>query len=44
VRSFSLAKSIDIDRVKAEFNDGILKVELPKKEGETSKTKNVEIT
>jgi HSP20 family protein len=36
-RSFTLPKSVDIDRIKAEYKDGVLKVELPKREEENTK-------
>jgi len=31
-RSFTLPKSVDTDKIKAEYTDGILKVELPKRD------------
>lgn len=31
-RSFSLPKSIDLDKIKADYKDGILKIGLPKRE------------
>jgi len=31
-RSFTLPKSIDFDKIKADYKDGILKVSLPKRE------------
>jgi len=42
-RSFVLPKSIDADAIKADYKNGILKVELPKKEEEKTKVKR-EIT
>lgn len=31
-RSFTLPKSIDFDKIKADYNEGILKISLPKRE------------
>jgi len=31
-RSFTMPKTIDLDRIRAEYTDGILKIVLPKKE------------
>ncbi len=31
-RSFTLPKSIDFDKIKADYNEGILKINLPKRE------------
>ncbi len=36
-RSFTLPKTVDVDKIKAQYKDGILKVELPKKAEETTK-------
>jgi HSP20 family protein len=44
VRSFSLGKNVDSERVKANFKDGILTVELPKKEDERAKLKKIKIS
>ncbi len=38
-RSFTLPKSIDSDKIKAEYKNGILNIELPKKEEEQAKVK-----
>ena len=38
-RSFTLPKSIDSDKIKAEYKNGILNIELPKKEEEQAKAK-----
>lgn len=44
-RSFNLPKTVDLDKIKAEYKDGILKVELPKKEEENTKiTKQISIS
>ena len=32
VRSFSLPNNVDRDRIKADFSDGLLRIELPKRE------------
>ncbi|MGD9581602.1 MAG: Hsp20/alpha crystallin family protein [Vampirovibrionia bacterium] len=42
-RSFSLAEEINIEEVKAEFNNGLLKIELPKKEEVKAKTKTLKL-
>jgi len=31
-RSFTLPKTIDVDKIKADYDDGILKISLPKKD------------
>lgn len=38
-RSFMLPKSVDTEKIKAEYTDGILKVSLPKREEEKTKVK-----
>lgn len=42
-RSFGLAKGVDPEKAKAEFKNGILKLDLPKKEEEKAKVKKVKI-
>ncbi len=42
-RSFALPKNVNIDAISAEYTNGELKVSLPKKEVETSNTKEVPI-
>jgi HSP20 family protein len=42
-RSFSLTKTIDSSRIKAVFKDGILRIELPKKEEVKPKQITIEI-
>lgn len=41
VRSFSVPQSIDVEKVKAELKDGVLKLHLPK--SEAAKPKMIEI-
>ena len=36
-RSFSLPAQVDLDKVKADYKDGILKIEIPKPEGQKPK-------
>ena len=36
-RAFTLPKSVDVEKIKAEYKDGILKVDIPKKEVETTR-------
>jgi len=36
-RSFTLPESVDRDKIKADYNDGILRLQLPKTEKETLK-------
>jgi HSP20 family protein len=38
-RSFTLPKSVDSDKIKAEYNQGILKVDLPKRDEATLENK-----
>lgn len=40
-RSFSLAEEINVDAVKADFTNGLLKLELPKKEEKKSKSRKL---
>jgi HSP20 family protein len=42
-RSFNLADTVDVQKINASYNDGILNVTLPKKEGAQRVTKNIEI-
>lgn len=44
LRSFSLPVSVDQDKVKAAFRDGVLEVELPKKEQAKPKQVKVDIS
>jgi HSP20 family protein len=43
-RSFTLPKSIDIEKIKADYKNGILNIVLPKKEEETKLTKQIKIS
>jgi len=43
VRSIQLPAQVDQDKVKAEFKKGVLKIQLPKPEVETSKSKKIDI-
>ncbi len=43
-RSFTLPKSIDIEKIKADYKNGILSIVLPKKEEETKLTKQIKIS
>ena len=43
VRAFSLPETVDGDKVKADFKNGVLTITLPKKEVAKPKTINVEI-
>lgn len=43
VRAFSLPESVDSDKVKADYKNGVLTVTLPKKEVAKPKTINVEV-
>ncbi|MBL7138131.1 MAG: Hsp20/alpha crystallin family protein [Bacteroidales bacterium] len=38
-RSFTLPKSVDTDKIKADYNNGILKIDLPKREEAKLETK-----
>ena len=42
-RKFLLPEDIDADQIKANYEDGILKVEIPKKEPESPKKKVIQI-
>jgi HSP20 family protein len=42
VRSFSLPNNVDRERIKADFSDGLLKIELPKRED--AKPRTIKIT
>ncbi|MGN8055463.1 Hsp20/alpha crystallin family protein [Pedobacter sp. 22163] len=42
-RSFTLPESADIEKISASYNDGILKLELPKKEEAKVVAKQIEI-
>jgi HSP20 family protein len=43
-RSFTLPKSIDIEKIKADYKNGILNIVLPKKEEEAKLTKQIKIS
>ncbi len=43
-RSFTLPKSIDIEKIKADYKNGILSILLPKKEEEAKLTKQIKIS
>ena len=43
-RSFTLPKTIDIDKIKADYKNGILLLTLPKKEEEAKLTKQIKIS
>ncbi len=43
-RSFTLPKTVDIDKIKADYKNGILTVTLPKKEEEAKLTKQIKIS
>jgi len=43
-RSFTLPKSIDIEKIKADYKNGILSIVLPKKEEEAKLTKQIKIS
>ncbi len=43
-RSFTLPKTIDIDKIKADYKNGILTLTLPKKEEEAKLTKQIKIS
>ena len=43
-RSFTLPKSVDVDKIKADYKNGILTVTLPKKEEEAKLTKQIKIS
>jgi len=43
-RSFTLPRTVDIDRITAEFRNGILKIEMPKAAETRPKGKKIEVT
>lgn len=43
-RSFTLPKTIDIEKIKADYKNGILNIVLPKKEEETKLTRQIKIS
>lgn len=43
-RSFTLPKSVDIEKIKADYKNGILSIVLPKKEEETKLTRQIKIS
>ncbi len=43
-RSFTLPKTIDIEKIKADYKNGILSIVLPKKEEETKLTRQIKIS
>ncbi len=43
-RSFTLPKTVDIEKIKADYKNGILNIVLPKKEEETKLTKQIKIS
>ena len=43
-RSFTLPKTVDIEKIKADYKNGILSVVLPKKEEEAKLTKQIKIS
>ena len=43
-RSFTLPKTIDIEKIKADYRNGVLNIVLPKKEEETKLTKQIKIS
>ena len=43
-RRVRLPENVDIDNLKAEYNDGVLTVKAPKKEIEKPETKKIEVT
>lgn len=42
-RSFTLDDTVNADKITAQYNDGVLHVSLPKKEGAQKITKNIEV-
>ncbi len=44
VRAFSLPETVDADKVKADYKNGVLTITLPKKEVAKPRTVNVEIS
>ncbi len=43
-RSFTLPKTIDIEKIKADYKSGVLNILLPKKEEEAKLTKQIKIS
>lgn len=43
-RSFTLPKSIDAEKIKADYKNGVLSITLPKKEEEAKLTKQIKIS
>ncbi len=43
-RSFTLPKSVDIEKIKADYKNGVLNIVLPKKEEEAKLTKQIKIS
>ncbi len=43
-RSFTLPKTIDIEKIKADYKNGVLNIVLPKKEEEAKLTKQIKIS
>jgi HSP20 family protein len=43
-RSFTLPKTIDIDKIKGDYKNGVLSLVLPKKEEETKLTKQIKLS
>ena len=43
-RSFTLGKVIDVEKVNADYKDGLLTIQLPKKEDEKAKVKKITLS
>lgn len=43
-RSFTLPKTVNVDKIKADYNNGILSISLPKKEEEAKLSRQIEIS
>lgn len=43
-RSFTLPKTVNVDKIKADYSNGILSITLPKKEEEAKLTRQIEIS
>ncbi len=43
-RSFTLPKTVDIEKITAEYKDGVLVLDMPKKEEELKLTKQIKIS